>query len=56
MFQYDQTLIIKFARIKMAECWIERFIWDDKADKICKEILDEMDEEALFYKVEHKEE
>lgn len=51
--------IIRVARIKMSECWVERFIWDDKANTLCMEIMDELDEEArleeLFY-IEHKEE
>ena len=51
--------LLRFAQIKMAECWVERFIWDDKANKICIEMLNEIDEEArleeLFY-IEHKEE
>lgn len=43
-------------RKKIADCWMKKIIWDDKADRICKEILDEMDEEDLFYEIEHKEE
>lgn len=44
--------LIRFARIKMADCWVKRFIWDDKANTLCMKIMDELDEARN----EHKEE